>query len=83
MMFSTKESVVTINKGDTFNPLNNINYDSNNHKAYSSSFFNTNISGKYLISVTIVDSKKFINLHYILVVDGAKHNFVIKGDVRI
>ena len=81
---SVKSDKVTINKGDAFNPLNNINFDSNNHKVYTSSFYNTNVSGKYLINVTVVDSKgNFINLYYTLEVSGSKHNFGIKGDVRI
>jgi len=81
---SLKQDVVTINKGDSFNPLSNVNYNSNTQKVYTSSFYNTNVSGTYLITVLIVDSNgNFIPLNYNLVVSGGKFNFNIKGDVTL
>lgn len=74
-----KNETVKIDKGGSFDPLSNINY-SEDHTVYHSGFYNTNVSGTYLISVMVVDSNgNFIPLNYNLVVSGAKFNVKLKG----
>lgn len=79
---SLKSPTVNIERGDMFNPLDNINYDEEKHNIYHSNFYNTNIPGSYLISIMVVDSKgNFIPLNYNLIVGGLEYNFDIKGVV--
>lgn len=79
---SVKSKIVKIKLNDSFNPLDNINYNQENHKVYHSNFYNTNIPGRYLISITVVDSKgNFIPLNYNLIVENDQYNFKFEGGI--
>jgi len=70
---SLKEEIVEIEKGENFNPLDNLNYNPLIHKAYYSKFYDLNVAGNYLINLNIIDENgNFIKLEYQLKVGKPK-----------
>ncbi|MDY0276838.1 MAG: type I pullulanase [Acholeplasma sp.] len=82
---SVKESTVKIKKNESFNPLNNIDYDATKQTVYTSSFYNTSVAGSYQISAVVVDTNgNTLLLEYKLIVEGSKHYKInLKGEITV
>ncbi|WP_162140146.1 type I pullulanase [Haploplasma axanthum] len=80
---SLKKDIVKIKKGKSFNPIDNLNYDKDKYNVFTSSFYNTNISGTYVISLTVVDKEgNFLPLEYILNIDS-KIKVTLNGEINV
>lgn len=74
------QTPLTIQKGAAFNPLTHITYEDNIGDATvtTSSHLNTNISGRYVVTVVVTDIQGNISFDYfIVIVEGSEYTVTI------
>jgi pullulanase len=61
---SIKEAEVTIEKGQTFDPLSNLTINNPEAMIYFSSYHDVNVPGRYTVTLAVVESYGAVNYYY-------------------
>jgi pullulanase len=73
-----KENQVSINVGETFNPASNVTINNPDATIYYSSFHNTNVTGRYVVTVSVQETYgKVTHYAYTLIVGTPPFNVTL------